>query len=114
MVLGVDIEGNRRLTQEDIMRNARLYEGMIIKGDEIQKSIKRLWKINRFGDIQIFVTEETEDGIYLLIKVKEYPTLDSYIFSGNNKSNRSLDEEIDLAVGQVLTDKSHFDAMQSL
>ena len=80
VVLGIDVEGNRRLTQEDIMRNARLYEGMPIKGDEIQKSIKRLWKINRFGDIQIFVTEETEDGIYLLIKVKEYPTLDSYIF----------------------------------
>ena len=51
VVLGVDVEGNRRLTQEDIMRNARLYEGLTIRGDEIQKSIKRLWKINRFGDI---------------------------------------------------------------
>ena len=50
VVLGVDVEGNRRLTQEDIMRNARLYEGMTIRGDEIQKSIKRLWKINRFGE----------------------------------------------------------------
>ena len=114
VVLGVDVEGNRRLTKEDIMRNARLYEGMILRGDEIQKSIKRLWKINRFGDIQIFVTEETEDGVYLLIKVKEYPTLDSYSFSGNNKSKRSLDEEIELTEGQILTDESLFDAMQSL
>ena len=56
LVLGVDVEGNHRLTKEDIMRNARLYEGMTIKGDEIQRSIKRLWNINRFGDIQIFVT----------------------------------------------------------
>ena len=114
VVLGVDVEGNRRLTQEDIMRNARLYEGMTIRGDEIQKSIKRLWKINRFGDIQIFVTEETEDGVYLLIKVSEYPTLDSYLYSGNKKSKRTLDEEIKLVAGQVLTDKSLFDAMQSL
>ncbi len=114
VVLGVDVEGNRRLTQEDIMRNARLYEGMTIRGDEIQKSIKRLWKINRFGDIQIFVTEETEDGVYLLIKVSEYPTLDSYSYSGNKKSKRTLDEEIKLVAGQVLTDKSLFDAMQSL
>ena len=114
VVLGVDVEGNRRLTQEDIMRNARLYEGMTIKGDEIQKSIKRLWKINRFGDIQIFVTEETEDGVYLMIKVSEYPTLDTYTFSGNKKSKRTLDEEIELTTGQVLTDKSLFDAMLSL
>ena len=114
LVLGVEVEGNRRLTQEDIMRNARLYEGMTIKGDEIQKSIKRLWKINRFGDIQIFVTEETEDGIYLLVKVSEYPTLDSYTFSGSKKSKRTLDEEIELSTGQVLTDKSLFDAMQSI
>lgn len=114
VVLGVDVEGNRRLTQEDIMRNARLYEGMTIKGDEIQKSIKRLWKINRFGDIQIFVTEETEDGVYLMIKVSEYPTLDTYTFSGNKKSKRTLDEEIELTPGQVLTDKSLFDAMLSL
>ena len=114
VVLGVDVEGNRRLTQEDIMRNARLYEGMTIKGDEIQKSIKRLWKINRFGDIQIFVTEETEDGVYLMIKVSEYPTLDTYTFSGNKKSKRTLDEEIELTAGQVLTDKSLFDAMLSL
>ena len=114
VVLGVDVEGNLRLTQEDIMRNARLYEGMTIKGDEIQKSIKRLWKINRFGDIQIFVTEETEDGVYLMIKVTEYPTLDTYTFSGNKKSKRTLDEEIELTVGQVLTDKSLFEAMLSL
>ncbi|MBT6870995.1 MAG: outer membrane protein assembly factor BamA [Candidatus Marinimicrobia bacterium] len=114
VVLGVDVEGNRRLTQEDIMRNARLYEGMTIRGDEIQKSIKRLWKINRFGDIQIFVTEETEDGVYLLVKVSEFPTLESYSFSGNKKSKRTLDEEIELTAGQVLTDKSLFDAMQSL
>jgi len=114
VVLGIDVEGNRSLTQEDIMRNSRLYEGMTIRSDEIQKSIKRLWKINRFGDIQIFVTEQTEEGIYLLIKVKEYSTLDSYTFSGNSKSKKTLDEEIEFTEGQVLTEKSLFDAMQSL
>jgi len=114
MVLGVDVEGNRRLTQDEVISNSRLYEGMTIRGDEIQKGIKRLWKLNRFGDIQIFVTEENENGVYLLIKVIENPTLDSYSFSGNKKSKRTLDEQIEFSPGQVLSDKSIFDAMESL
>ena len=113
-VLGVDVEGNKRLSQDDVIRNARIFDGMIIKSDEIQKGIKRLWKLNRFSDIQIFVTEETEDGIYLLIKVNEYPTLGEYSFSGNKKSKRTLNEEIELTSGQILSDKSVFDAMESL
>ena len=113
-VLGVYVEGNKRLSQEDVIRNARIYDGMTIKSDEIQKGIKRLWKLNRFSNIQIFVTEETNDGIYLLIKVEEYPTLGNYSFSGNKKSKRTLNEEITLASGQILSDKSVFDAMESL
>ena len=40
---------------------------------DIQNSIKRLWLLNKFEDIQIDV-EETYQGIYLIINVIEYPT----------------------------------------
>ena len=113
-VLGVDVEGNKRLSKDDVIRNARIYDGMIIKSDEIQKGIKRLWNLNRFSDIQIFVTKETEVGIDLLIKVDEYPVLGEYSFSGNKKSKRTLNEEVELTSGQILSNKSVFDAMESL
>ena len=113
-VFDIDIDGNNRLSDQDVLRNSRLYEGMEIKGDEIQKSIKRLWKINRFSDVQIFITKETQDGLFLTIKVQEFPVLESYSFSGNKKSKRTLNEQINLTPGQILTDKSIFDAMEAL
>ena len=32
-VLGIEVEGNVRLSKDDIMRSSRLYDGMTIKSD---------------------------------------------------------------------------------
>ena len=56
LILKIDVIGNQRLSKEDVIRNARLYEGMEIGGSEIQQAIKRLWKLNRFfmiGNLQL-------------------------------------------------------------
>ena len=84
-ILDIIVEGNQRLSEQDIQRNARLYKGMDIKGTEIQQAIKRLWNLNRFGNIQILVDEETEEGIYLRIIIEEYPSLGEVEFEGNKK-----------------------------
>ena len=75
LILDIVVEGNQRLSNQDILRNARLFKGMTIQGPEIQQAIKRLWKLKRFGNIQIFVDEETNEGLYLRIIVEEYPVL---------------------------------------
>jgi outer membrane protein insertion porin family len=84
-ILDIVVEGNQRLSEQDIQRNARLYKGMNIKGAEIQQAIKRLWNLNRFGNIQILVDEETEEGIYLRIIIEEYPSLGEVEFEGNKR-----------------------------
>ena len=71
MILKVDVEGNQRLSNEDIIRNSRLYEGMEVGGAEIQQAIKRLWKLNRFSNIQILIEDETLEGIHLKIIIEE-------------------------------------------
>ena len=112
LILDVIVEGNQRLSDEDIIRNARLFKGMTIKGPEIQEAIKRLWKLKRFGNIQIIVDEETDEGLYLRIIVEEFPILGEIIFEGNKKkSKRSLKEEIGLETGQILSDHIIFEAM---
>ncbi len=85
-ILDISVEGNQRLSQQDILRNARLNKGMTIQGPEIQQAIKRLWKLKRFGNIQIFVDEETEEGIDLRIVVEEFPLLGEIEFEGNKKN----------------------------
>ena len=54
-IIDISVEGNQRLSDQDILRNARLYKGMDIQGTEIQQAIKRLWNLKRFGDIQILL-----------------------------------------------------------
>ena len=81
-IVDISVEGNQRLTAQDVQRNARLYKGMSIKGPEIQQAIKRLWNLNRFWNIQILVDDETDEGIYLRIVVEENPTLGEVEYEG--------------------------------
>ncbi len=114
-ILDIVVEGNQRLSDQDIQRNARLYKGMDIKGPEIQQAIKRLWNLNRFGNIQILVDEETDEGIYLRIIIEEYPSLGEVEFEGNKKkSKRSLNEELELNTGQILSEYAVFEAMEKI
>ena len=114
-IIDIIVEGNQRLSDQDIQRNARLYKGMNIQGTEIQQGIKRLWNLNRFGDIQIFVDNETEEGILLRIVVEEYPILGKVEFIGNKKkSKRSLNEELELTTGQILSDFAVFEAKEKI
>ena len=115
LILDIAVEGNQRLSQQDILRNARLNKGMTIQGPEIQQAIKRLWKLKRFGNIQILVDEETEEGIYLRIVVEEFPLLGEIEFEGNKKkSNRALKEALDLQTGQILSEHAIFESMEKI
>ena len=114
-IMNITVEGNQRLSAQDIQRNARLYKGMNIQGPEIQQAIKRLWNLNRFGNIQILVDDETEDGIFISIIVEEHPTLGEIEFEGNKKkSKRILNEELNLNTGQILSEYTVFEAMEKI
>jgi len=114
-IMDITVEGNQRLSAQDVQRNARLYKGMTIQGPEIQQAIKRLWHLKRFGNIQIMVDDETEEGIYLRIVVEEYPILGEVTYEGNKKkSKRTLNEELELQTGQILSEYAIFEAMEKI
>ena len=113
--MDIAVEGNKRLSEQDIQRNARLYKGMNIQGPEIQQAIKRLWNLNRFENIQILVDDETEEGIFLRIIVEENLTLGEVEYKGNKKkSRRALNEELKLNSGQMLSEYNIFEAMEKI
>ena len=70
LILQINVEGNHRLSKNDVIRNARLYEQMEIEGPEIQQAIKRLWKLNRFENIQIIIDYNRYNVMTLYCKIK--------------------------------------------
>ena len=104
-ILSVAIEGNDRFSDQDVLRHVRLYPGMKISGEDIQDIIKRTWSKNIYSDIQIYMLSETIEGINLLVQVQEFPILNEIKINGNDKeSDKKILKEIDLALGQILSD----------
>ena len=99
----ISVSGNKRISTEAVIRNTGIYEGMQIKSDELQHAVKYLWKLNRFNDIQILLSEENTDRISIEIQLDEAEILNSINFSGNNKiKDKYLLDIVDLEGGIIL------------
>src|SRR6267143_811613 len=79
-ILGITVEGNSPESGTEssaIIANSGLKVGaeITIPGDQAHQAVLKLWALRIFSDIQILVDHKSQGGIYLLIKVKEYPRL---------------------------------------
>ena len=86
-IIAINVEG---ITDENtrylVIRQSGLEEGqeVLIPYDEaFGKAIRQLYRFGLFSDVEIVVERFVDDGVYLLIKVKEEPRLRDYIFSGS-------------------------------
>jgi len=103
-VLGVTVEGNKTADPTIIQINSGLTQGKEITADDIQKAIKNLWSLHLFSDIEILKDKEVAGGIYLTIRVKEYPRLEKIELMGNKKLKKDdIDKELNFYRGQVVS-----------
>jgi len=103
VINGITIEGNVSADASSIRLNSGLSAGMNITGDDIQQAIKNLWALRIFEDIQIYVTNQSADGIDILIKVKEYPRLNNIKIGGIDElSEDDIKDEISTYKGMVI------------
>ena len=97
----VEVEGNTLTNSDVIIFTSGLKEGNIIKSGDFSRGVQQLWKSGLFNDIQIFVNEESEDGISVKIEVAEAPVLGEILISGDKKvSKTKIKEAIGLRTGQ--------------
>ena len=110
----IKVEGLQRLYKDDIFRISNLYPGLVlIKGDEIKKGIKKLWDLGRFSDIQIYLEEETDDGLIIKILLQELPVVENIIFIGNKKiKDRTLLDKIKITKGQIISENDIINAKE--
>jgi len=102
-LLSVAVEGNSTVDAGLIIAASGLVVGDNITGDKIQNAIRSLWKLNLFSDVRIIADLATANGIYLLVKVEEYPRLEFVDVSGGKKAGKAdLEKAVDLNKGQVV------------
>lgn len=71
----VVVEGSHSADPSMIRLNSGLRAGSEVSGEDIQEAIKKLWAIRLFSDIQVYVVNQSFEGLDLLVKVKELPRL---------------------------------------
>ncbi|MBP9119923.1 MAG: outer membrane protein assembly factor BamA, partial [Ignavibacterium sp.] len=74
-----------------------------VPGDKTINAIKNLWALNIFSDVQIIIDKQLSDGVFLLIKVKEYPRLEKVVIEGNDEIDTDdIEKKISFLRGSIL------------
>ncbi len=111
----IAVEGNKSADASSIRLNSGLSAGMEITGEDLQQAVRNLWALRIFSDIQIYVTNQTINGLDLIIKVDEYPRLNKVEIKGNKKlSTNDVKDEINTYRGMVVTANKIFNMKKSL
>ena len=101
----IKIEGNKRLSNDDIIRISNIFPGMqITAAGEVQQGINRLWDLNRFNDIKIILDNEDSK---IRTEIFGLPNIQYYCKNNNivvtNTPNVLTDDVADLALGLMIT-----------
>jgi len=87
IIAGITVEGNRFADEQTVIAISGLQVGAEIKipGAQQQEALRSLWARNQFSDVDIVIEKTTALGIFLVIKVKEYPRLSWIEINGNDE-----------------------------
>jgi outer membrane protein insertion porin family len=105
-ILGISVEGNQTAEAGAIIANSGLKVGdeITIPSQQSSQVLTRLWALRIFSDLQLLIENKVADGVYLLIRVKEYPRLERVEFTGNSEqSSDDLLKKINVIRGQLIT-----------
>jgi len=101
IIAGVSVEGNNFVAAETIISLSGLRVGDVINTineTKVQNAILNLWKRKQFHKIEIVVDRVTEQGIFLLIKVQEFPRLNEIYIKDNDKiSSKDINKVIGIS-----------------
>ena len=104
-ILGITVQGNKSADAATIISSSGIKEGdeIQIPGDKTLSAIHNLWALNIFSDVQLLIEKEVGDGIFLLIKVKEYPRIEKTVIEGNDEiSTDDIEAKINFTRGTIL------------
>ncbi|RMH98906.1 MAG: outer membrane protein assembly factor BamA [Calditrichaeota bacterium] len=111
----IKVEGNVVADSSLIILNSGLIRGAYLTGDNVQKAIRNLWALGLFSDIQIFAEQRPDQTLDLIIRVEEYPRLETWTVEGNRKLKlKDIDKQVGFFKGMVYTPFKEYKARRAL
>ena len=104
---GISISGARYLDPNTLigLTGLRVGDPINVPGEEIGKSIRKLWAQGILGDVSVTVARIEGNKIFLDYNLKERPRLSKFTFTGIRKGQtEDLTKKITLIRGKVVTD----------
>ncbi|HZY10005.1 MAG TPA: outer membrane protein assembly factor BamA [Bacteroidota bacterium] len=119
-ILGISVEGTNPQSGTEpsaIITNTGLRVGdeISLPGDQTRQAIQRLLALRIFSDVQMLIENKVQDGVYLLIKVSEYPRLERVEIDGEDEIDEDdILKKITTVKGQILTPQDVKKMIQSI
>ena len=104
---GITVSGARYLDPNTLisLTGLRVGDAIHIPGEEIGKSIRKLWAQGILGDVSVTIARTEGNKIFLDYNLKERPRLSKFTFNGIPKGQtEELTKKITLIRGKVVTD----------
>ena len=104
---GITVSGARYLDPNTLigLTGLRVGDVITVPGEEIGKSIRKLWAQGILGDVSVTIARIEGNKIFLDYNLKERPRLSKFTFTGIRKGQtEELTKKITLIRGKVVTD----------
>ena len=101
------VSGIKTFNEQTVISYSGLRKGQKIKvpGEEVSSVINKLWGLELFSNINVFVTNVENNKISLDIEIEELPTLTDVKINGLKKGNtETLIKETELTKGKKLSE----------
>ena len=103
----LSVSGIKTFNEQTVISYSGLRKGQKIKvpGEEVSSVINKLWGLELFSDINVFVTNVENNKISLDIEIKELPTLTDVKINGLKKGKiETLIKDTELTKGKKLSE----------
>jgi len=107
VIAGLEVQGIRYLDTQVLLQISGLNLGdrIVVPGDAITNSIKKLWNHGLFSDVKVVADKIVGENIWLRVILQERPRLSEVNFSGISKSEKDdITEKVLLLKGSQVTD----------
>ncbi len=101
------VSGLKNFSDKTVVAYSGLRKGQNIQvpGEEISNLLKKLWNLELFSDVNIFISDISGKSAKLEISVDELPTLNNYKITGIKKGqSETIIDETELSEGKRLSE----------